>query len=402
MLNANVYFSGSSTSIEGALSGFVGSSLGSHAFLSWLEFWMLCTIPLMFLPLLVPSQLVMVAPWFFVTILDPNPLAHSFGYQFAGAFVVPYLLLATIFALDKLHKQHFDWRGLFVGILVFSLVISPLTPLAQGRIPGIAYEPDPVGGSTHDGILNTALSLIPQNASVLTQNNLFPQVSNRADAYVYVTNNKTIFDYILVDSTSHWFNYQAIGGTQSISKWLSYFLSTGKYGYLVNDDGVILLRANYTGQILLGGGTTYTFNYKSLDLYSGSKQTDSTSTSGTILVHTSSDKGGVTFWYGPYVSLPPGRYNVTFMLRVSSTTTGSLHLEVDDFENANSIPILAESRITQANFTSLGSWTGISLDFVVTPQQTASGKLEFRGVDVVGGPFSLDYVRVTYVSAFDA
>jgi hypothetical protein len=115
-------------------------------------------------------------------------------------------------------------------------------------------------------------------------------------------------------------------------------------------------------------------------------------------VHTGSDEGGVTFWYGPYVSLPPGQYSVSFILKASSTTMGSLKLEVDDFENATDIPILAEGSISQDNFTHIGIWTDISLDFVLTPQQSESGRLEFRGVDVVGGPFSLDYVRVAYLS----
>ena len=153
------FFSGKSVSVQGVLSGFINPVQGYRELLSKSEFWMLCLIPLMFLPLLVPSQLVMVAPWFLVVLLGANPVSYSFGYQDAGAFVLPYLIIAMIFGVEKMHSRHIDLRGFAVGMLLFAIVLSPLTPLVQNRISGIAYEQGFPVVSSHDEILDDALKL---------------------------------------------------------------------------------------------------------------------------------------------------------------------------------------------------------------------------------------------------
>jgi uncharacterized membrane protein len=401
ILYASLAISGKPVSVQGSLSIFV-STQNAQLFLAKSEFWMLCLIPLMFLPFLAPSQLMMIAPWFFVTLLEgAYATSYSFGYQNAGAFVVPYLILATIFAVEKLRRHRTQLRSFFIGIFLFSLFISPFNPLMQNRIPGIAYQQGFPIVTAHDHVLDAAIGLIPPNASVLTQNNLFPQVSNRADSFLYVPSANTSIEYVLADSTASTYTV-GISASQTMKEFLPYFLSTGEYGIVVNDDGVLLLKANYTGPVLLGGSTEYTFNYQTLDLGAGSRQSDPTSVSGTVLVHTSSDPSGGTFWFGPYASLPPGRYDVTFALKSAPTTNGSLYLDVDNFVNSTSAPILAQQHLTQVSFSSPGSWTNFTLVFNYTPQESATGGLEFRGVDAVGGPFSLDYVEVTYVSPFNA
>src|ERR1700722_3175566 len=100
VLSLSVVFSGRTISVPASLSGFVAVYQGGQAFYLKSEFWMLCLIPLMFLPLLAPRLLVMVAPWFAVTVLAGEyATSYSFGYQVAGAFVVPYLILAAVFAV---------------------------------------------------------------------------------------------------------------------------------------------------------------------------------------------------------------------------------------------------------------------------------------------------------------
>jgi uncharacterized membrane protein len=397
-LYVSLVVSGKPVSVQGTLSTFVNPIFNGPLDLSKLEFWMFSLIPLMFLPLFAPSQLVMVAPWFFVTLLEgPYATSYSFGYQGAGAFVVPYLILASIFAIDRMRRHGIQLRVFFIGIFVFSLFISPFNPLTANRIPGIAYEQGFPTVTTHDQVLDSAISLIPSNASVLTQNNLFPQVSGRADAYLYIPSSQTTIEYVLADSTASTYT-EGISATQTMKQFLPQLMSTGQYGVVVNDDGVILLKANYSGPVLLAGETNYTYDYQTLDLRSGSKQADSTSASGVVLVHSPSDQSGATFWFGPYASLPPGQYNVTFVMKTTAQTSGSLYLEVDTFLNSTSAPILGQRVINSSSFVNPGSWTSFNLAFNYTSLESANGLLEFRGVDAVGGPFSLDYVQVTYVS----
>ncbi len=274
---------------------------------------------------------------------------------------------------------------MLVGIFLFSLILSPFNPLTQNRIPGITYQEGFPSVTSHDQVLQAALALIPSNASVLTQDNLFPQVSNRLEAYVYLTSNKTSIDFVLGDSESSWYS-QEIWGTQSMKSWLPYFLSTGRYGFLVNDDGVVLLEANYSGSVLLSGRTSYVYNYQSLSLYSGSRESDSTSLSGTVLVHSNTDLSGVTFWFGPYASLPPGQYNATFYLKTDQSTTGSLKLMVSNFISATDATLLAERNVSLTSFSAPDIWTAITVPFVYSPQQAITGKLEFKGFDSSGGP----------------
>ena len=398
VVNASVALSGKSTSALGALSSFVNPALGSQAIYRKTVFWLLCMIPLLFLPLLVPSQLVTVAPWFLVTLLEgPYATSYSFGYQVAGAFVVPYLILGAIFALEKLHRHRWKLQGLVAGIILLSLLISPFNPITQGRLPGVTYEQGLPWPSPHDNVLDAAIDFIPANASVLTQNSLFPQLSNRVDSYLYPPQNNSAMEYILADSKSSTYS-QGPSQNQTMKVMLPHFLSTENYGVVANDDGVLLFKANYSGPVLLAGGTNYTFDYRTLSLQSGSEQFDSTSASGTILVHESSNETGTTFWFGPYVSLPPGEYSATFELKTSPSSNGSLVLEVDNFQNDKSVSILAKVEVSQAGFPQPGKWTPVSITFDYTPRQSATGTLEFRGVNAVGGPFSLDYVRVQYLS----
>lgn len=400
MIELSGIFSGRSTSFQGTISGFITPIGQTHVVLLKSEFWLLPLLTLLFIPLLVPSQLIMVAPYFLVSLLSAShPPNYSFGYQYSGAFVFPYLLLAGIFGMQKLRRRGLKVRGLLVGMLVFSTIISPFNPLMQNRITGIAYEQGFPVMTTHDLILYRALEMIPSKASILTQDNFFPQISNRTNAYVYIVDNRTSIQYVLADSKSRWYSTR-IWGTQSMAKWLPYFLSTGRYGIVVNDDGVMLLRANYTGPVMLYGNTNYRFNYQNLYLYAGSTSSDPTSSSETVLVHRTSDQMGVTFWFGPYAPLPPGRYNATFVLKTSGITNGSLQLQVSAFLGTDNIAVLADQNITQASFSHPGDWTKFSLTFEYTPQQAALGTLEFRGVNAFRGPIYLDYINVTYVAPY--
>ncbi|HUI86812.1 MAG TPA: DUF2079 domain-containing protein [Nitrososphaerales archaeon] len=391
--------SGTTTTVPQILGGFLGTPLTSQTFvLAKVEFWYLVLVTLAFVPLLAPSQLIMVAPWFVATLFRSNSLYYSYGYQFAGAFVVPYLLIASIHGLAKVKHSPLP-RIFLTGILVFAVIASPFNPLTQGHLSGIAYEQGFSLPNSHDSILDQAVSYVPVNASVLTQNSLFTQLSNRADAYVLLVGNKTSMDYVLADTLSPTYS-QVIWNYGSMKAYLPLFLSSDKWGIMVNDDGVILLKRGYSGPVLLSGPTSYSFDYRTLDLASGSLQKDATSVSGTILVHLPSFPSGGTFWFGPYTSLPPGKYEVTFRLKSSVVTNGSLTLEVSNYLNSTAASTLADEVVTPVGFAVPNSWTSFSMSFNYTPAEAKEGSLEFRGVAVYGGPFSLDNVVLTYLSPY--
>jgi len=386
---------GTGASVQQILGGFVRpESTGQNLFLLS-EFWLLALFTVMYIPFAAPAKLIMVAPWFFVTILGSGLLTHSFGYQYAGAFVIPFLILATIYGIDMIRHTRV-LKPLLAAAVVLCIIASPLNPLTTGHVSGIAYEQGLSLPNSHDLVLGKALDLLPSNASVLTQNSIFTQVSSREDAYVLPVDNQSSMDYVLADTKSPSYS-QILWGYGSMKDYLPTFLASSNYGVVVNDDGVILLERGYTGQALLSGPTIYTYDFSTLSLYSGNLARDSTSVSGTVMTHSQSTRPG-TFWFGPYASLPPGDYQVTFYLRDEPATNGSLTLQVSNFINPAVQDVMAQRTLTQADFPEPGTWTPISLDFTYASQQSRQGLLEFRGIGASGGPFSLDYVEVVYVA----
>jgi uncharacterized membrane protein len=392
---ASALASGRSTGVEEILANFLGQPLAGSAAIQKGEFWFLALVSVEFLPALAPRKLVMVLPWLGVTFLGSVVTNYQFGFQYAGAFVAPYLVIGAIYGISKIHNKTVI-RMLLAGAAVSCIILSPFNPLTTGHLSGIVYQQGLSLPNSHDSILNDVIGLIPANASVLTQNDLFPQVSSRSDAYLLLLGNQTLPKYVLADTTSTEYS-QVIWANITMKYYLLTFLAEGGYGVLANDDGVLLLEQGYTGPVLLSGPTNYFYNYRTLSLYSGFLVNDPSSQSGTVLARTEMNKPGITFWFGPYATLPPGEYRVTFHVKDSVTSNGSLELQVSNFVNSTTETNLNQTTITQLDFPLPGNWTSFSLKFTYSPQAANEGKLEFRGVDAIGGPFYLDYIEVSYL-----
>ena len=105
-----------------------------------------------------------------------------------------------------------------------------------------------------DQILERVTNLIPSNASVLTQNDIFPHLSRRL--YGYVGNNPVgeyqdvDFDYILVDTTSIWYTGSLETNDFTHLPLIPYVqeaFSSGKYGFITAIDDIWLLKKDYNG-----------------------------------------------------------------------------------------------------------------------------------------------------------
>ena len=262
-LQAAAFAAGTSTSPQGALGGFIptfGQWLAANNGLK-LAYWGLLLGSFMFLPLLVPARLFMVVPWIVVTIVTTTPAFTELGYQHAGAFVAPYLLLATIHAIPRINPRKLT-RLLIPAILIFSIITTPLNPLIQPWIPGIAYEGGLPNPTAHDLVLHKVIALVPADSSILTQNNLFTYFSNRPNAYLYLPDNNTAPQFVLGDNSSSWYQLPTVppirwqtytsSGIIPVSDVVSRDLSSGGgYGIVANTNGVILIEKNYAGPILL-------------------------------------------------------------------------------------------------------------------------------------------------------
>ncbi len=103
----------------------------------------------------------------------------------------------------------------------------------------------------HQTTLQQAISLIPEDASVYTQNDLFPHIAQRIHAYAHLPIPGLGFfgfysgnyDYILVDSTSE----QSIprrGSEESLER---------EYGIYAQGDGIYLYKKGYDGESFTPG-----------------------------------------------------------------------------------------------------------------------------------------------------
>lgn len=398
ILQASIIFSGKTSDVVTVVSGFLSPQrMGSisEEYMYLLQFWLFMICNLLFLPLFEPLFLLMSVPWFLVTILSSGMKTfHLLGYQYGGAFVAAPLFIASIYGAKRLLRENQrNWCLVFTITLSISVLMMPLNPLMENRLVGIAYEGLP-RRTSHTAILDNVLRLIPENASVYTINNLFPQLSNRDNAYAYLPDDVNI-EYVLADQQSVWFNDWINGRMSEI---LPELMSSGEYGIVAYADGVILLKRGYVGGPLIYEKTSYIYNHENLALRYGSKIYDSTSKSGTVLVHQPSDPTG-TFWFGPYVSLLPGNYTATFRLKAENINTD--HLLTLLVSRKLGTILLANLEVKGSEFESEMSWQNFSLNFRIS-QEVARGligpekNLEFVGIALSSGStIYLDYIEVS-------
>ncbi len=164
-------------------------------------------VPLLLTPLRRIWWLIPGVPWFVAILLSNYPPYYTLGYQYSS-FLIPWFFVATIRALEPGGLSwkapqflHLRWvprrlRGspqrivlaipTFFILVTLLLVAVPTASTAVGSGPGFQPSlvyPSMIPGERSSGIW-TLIGLIPPSASVVTQENLFPAVSSREDAYV--------------------------------------------------------------------------------------------------------------------------------------------------------------------------------------------------------------------------
>lgn len=137
-------------------------------------------LPALFLPLLSLRELIPAFPYLLISLFSSYRLYYSLEGHYA-AFVAPFIFLGFLHGLMRLQRKPrlkisvLKLAKLALLVTVTSLVI--LLPLIYSQ-----YQVFNVDEENND-VIRSFISRIPQNASVLTQSNIFPHVSSRPDAY---------------------------------------------------------------------------------------------------------------------------------------------------------------------------------------------------------------------------
>ena len=357
-----------------------------------------------FLPLFEPLIMICLIPWFSVAFVSNYPPFYQIGVQYP-AFLIAFLFYGAILGMVRIKplivkKFSSDKLKLVAKVLLcILLVLSYISALPSTISPN-----DLPIFNQHDRNVINLLEFIPQNASVLTQNNIFPLLSNRVNAYLFPHTvlyppGKTFSDAMSELLRKVDFIFIDYESSTIVPSLMSFFASQNHtFGLFAASDGAIILKRDYQELPVFFKPMEKVFNFDSFVLYDGEIVEDSDSKTGYALLHPQSGEAIRDFWYGPYVILPPGQYEAKFRLKISDEAEGDLielfiscflykisieYLGTKDkghnlrfnIYTENEKKTLASRRLEHSDFGETNVYKEFALDFDVVEL----GAFEFRG-----------------------
>lgn len=261
--------------------------------------------------------------------------------------------------------------GMVVMGIFFAVLYSPFSPVNAQVTGGYFngnHELSTITGVTPQvQFLHRVISLIPPEASVLTQDNI-PQLSSReywqpADLY----SPSIPFDYILMDTSLTYF-----AGLSSLIPFVSSGINNGTFGILAEGEGAILLERGYTGLPVLAVPLNVSYDSATLSLGPNSTSDGSSIVAG---------QPAYDMWFGPYASLYPGSYVATFELKSNTTQpAGAVAIYLDVV--SGSAPVVYDRiPVYLGNFSSAGQPMTFSIPFHLS---LFTEGVQFRGMFPTG------------------
>ena len=343
-----------------------------------------------------PLHLIPTIPWFAISLLSNYPPYYRIGFQYS-AYTIPFIYTGFIAGTSKITetRDQVYQRKLFKAITILAIItslgLSPISPLTWGLHLSPAYE-KPVE-TTRTQRLNQIIDIVPRNASILTQDNLFPHFSNRENAYVmipptykdvktwkdainWVTSLET--EYILIDLETDPHNTIRYAFTP---------IRQRNYQLLAFYDNIYLYQRNYTGTTIRYELVNLTYTYADLIPQHMRELDDPNSTIGTILQYQNMSIQTNTLWYGPYEIMPTGNYTATFRVKTMNNRLNET-ITLDAFHNRTTLNSIEFTEKMLQNDT----WTPLELNFTLN---TIAYDLELRGIlNGLNTTIALDTIRL--------
>jgi uncharacterized membrane protein len=255
------------------------------------------------------------SPYIIVSFLTSRASMYTPGWHIQVLFGLPFIAYAGIKGFEAIIRSKCSniWSTIS-KVLLFSILMALLSlalsstdfiqTIASNSPLGVAYVSKPEFGEKVM-FLHEVLRYVPPNASILAQNHIFPHVANRVDAYVWIPPNTTV-DLAIADLTQH--DYYTKHGDVPFAKQFETLLEQG-YKLCVYGYGVMLL-AKDSCPIKKLVPFKATYNYE--NIIAGSYEVVSINGFKALKYIAKSP----TFVYGPYITLPPGTYNVVFWIMI--------------------------------------------------------------------------------------
>ncbi len=309
--------------------------------------------PLVFLSFLDPLTLIMTLPWLMASLLSVNPLYYAIGTQYP-AFVSPFLFVSAVNGIKKLGDISSRDVLRKIGFLMsVSLVISILLLPTGGDFSVTQAEET----------TRIALNEIPSTASVSVMPEVHPHLCNRLEVYPYF---KSGVDYVLFNVYSWWYTVTLPRPAHVAPRWCDAEIGD-EYGIIVNANGVVLYKNGYTGSVKNFEGVDFTYTHHNVRIATGNLVQDDVTfgesvTKADVLVHNVTDATPL-FFEVPEKVLPPGRYNVTVLLKVSSITADEV-ITLEALKEPEHSKIVTKT-IKGSDFTRAGKWQVFMFNFSI-------------------------------------
>lgn len=318
-------------------------------------------------------------------LLMPFLLSNYWAYYTIGAhyplYILSFIFLAAVNALKQIHPKA-QLPILEIALMATILLIastSPLSPMSEpfgaAKMRILWYPDVNLSPTEHSESLHDLLRLIPPEASVLTQNHIFPHVSARLHAYVvppiepyendttYVADLINKSEYVLIDFYGWDYHTEMV---------FNMVLNNETHGVYALGSNSLLFKKGYQGSPIFAHYTEHrSFPvYKDLQVGSGQIVPDPYSKSGFVALCPEGFMGSGLF--GPYTYLLPGEYNITFTIKLGEHDDG--YIGTLDVSDNYSRSILSRRDIYGFELQS-NEWTNLTLSFTSTKLRTS---VEFR------------------------
>lgn len=340
-------------------------------------------LPTLFLPVKEEITVFSIVPFFLYSWTIAQPVFYKLAAHYP-LYIISFVYIGLVLGVSKLEESDIELRDQFMKITALMILFSLLLGFTQ---TAFLTQFTTFLGSTpsgeHKDIIKTTIDSIPDNESVVVQNNIYSHMANRANATTILIDKRAkLYEELYGPITPKYILFDKTLDTRKAPWWKEIYMSFedrigDEYGLYRYEDGVSLYKLNYHGTPKGNYSYKSTFGPQDLSLRAGKIEND------TIV---STKKIGTHVWFGPYTFLPPGNYKVKFRLK----TTAPLKLDV-----VKGRPKVTGT-LSHRKINGTDGWETITLEAKVKETLTDA---QFRGRKLGQGKVKLKYISVSLVGS---
>jgi uncharacterized membrane protein len=202
-----------------------------------LTYLLITMAPVWFAAVKYSIRMVPALPWMGIVLVSSRYSYSSIDFQYS-VFLIPFIYLAAIPFISQLRKRRNVVLPMLALGLIVMLLYSSISPIGPHQWP----QPSPLFAT-----VASVSNAIPENATILTQSDLYPQLSNKA----HVSINYSLPEppqYILVNTQSSWYDWTnpSLGYPMSTREQVGRLTSQYTYSVIQMDMGLQLYELDIT------------------------------------------------------------------------------------------------------------------------------------------------------------